>query len=621
MSAGRHPPFLLFVLAVVVKGFALTLAVDRELGLLFFPLSIAAALAVGAPALLLGGRAQALLLLAVDALISVLLLADLLVLRGMGDVVSAASFSYADQVVDIRDEVVDLLRGTDALLFVDLPLFLGVALAPRRFRRRWQGAIPFRRIAATVAIAVVAVVVTERLDPTRNDQFRGHARWIRRYGPLTYHAADLARTVWGRINRPAPAPDQLRAMGSRLADRAAAAGNLTGAAEGLDLIVVQVESLQAFAMGLRIDGAPVTPNLDRLAGESLVFTEFYEQTGVGRTADADFLVNCSQYPLATGSVYYEYPDNDYRCLPRLLADAGYRTAAFQGIRPDFWNLRLVYPRLGFQRFDHVGEYEKDEWIGLGLSDATFLRQTAVKLRNLPEPFYAYVVTLSSHTPFAYPEIPRTLRLGDLENTKEGAYLDAIRYTDAALGRFVEELAAGGLLERSLLVVYGDHFGLRVGRSELLARLVGVDRGDAAAWHGIERRVPFLLRFPGGAHAGVVATPTGQIDVAPTLLHLLGVPAGDAPFFGSDGLAATATTSFLAFPDGSVQGQGLLWLPRGARSTERDGCFDLATRQEVDTDRCRPLAAWASDELDVSELLIRANVVPPREAGDPVAAEG
>ena len=604
---------------MVAKGLWLTLTVDTELGPWLFPVSAAAAVAVGAPALLLPGRWQLVALLAVDAIVSTLFLADHLALRGLGEVVTAASLRYAGQLVDVGDEVADLFRPTDGLLFHDLPLGLFALALPAALRTRWLGPSTLRHVAATVAIAVAFVAVVERLDPTRRDQFRGNARKLRRYGPINFHAADVMWTAWTHATRPVPSPEELRAIGTTLAGRRSPAGELAGAARGLNLIVLQVESTQAFALRLRLEGVPVMPNLERLAGESLVFEEFYEQTGIGRTADADFVVHCSQYPLPSGAVYYEYPENTFRCLPGILAGAGYTTAAFQGIRPDFWNLGRVYPRLGFQRFDHLGTYVDDERIGLGLSDATFLRQTAAKLRELPQPFYGFVVTLSCHTPFSYPEIPRTLPLGELAGTRVGAYLDALRYTDAQIGRFVEELEAAGLLERSLLVIYGDHFGLRVGRSPLLADFLGIERGDQPAWLRVERRVPLLLRLPGGKHAGPRRALAGQIDVAPTLLGLLGIPTGEAPFFGSDLLASEAGPARLAFPDGTALGDGLFWLPKGALSAERDRCFDRETHRELEVSRCTPLATWAQDERKAAETLIRADRLPPVAAtGDELA---
>jgi lipoteichoic acid synthase len=602
-------PFAVFVLGLVAKGLALALTVDRELGPWFFPVSLAAAVALGAPALLLRVRARALALLALDAVVSVLVLADVLAFRALGDVISAASLRYAGQLVDIRDEVADLLRLPDFLLFAELPLLLAAAL-PFRRREHPRPPAPRRKVAAAVAIAVAFAAVVVAADPARKDQFRGHARWIRSYGPLTYHLADLGRTAWAHLRRPVPGPEELRALRARFAAPSAPEGELAGAARGRNVIVLQVESLQAFVLGLRLEGIPVMPHLERLAEESLVFDEFYEQTGVGRTADADFLVHCSQYPLRTGAVYYEYPENDYRCLPGVLAAHGYRTAAFQGIRPDFWNLGLVYPRLGFGRFDHLGTYVDDERIGLGLSDATFLRQTAEKLRGLPEPFYAFVVTLSSHTPFVYPEIPRTLPLGELAETKEGAYLDALKYTDATIGRFVADLAESRLLDRSLLVIYGDHYGCRVGRAETLARLLGISRDDHAAWYRIERRVPLLVRFPGGAHAGHRSDLGGQLDLAPTLLGLLGLPPGDAPFLGRDLLAPGDPPPGLAFPTSSALGGGLFWQPRGAPFAGGESrCLDFETGRPLPLERCGPLADWARTELDTSEAFIRGNLAP------------
>jgi lipoteichoic acid synthase len=600
--------FLVFVAALVGKGFVLAQAVGHPVAARNFPLcSTLAAVALGAPLLLLRGRAQALGLLALDLLVSVLFLGDALSLRAYGDVLSAASLAYADQLGHVGDAVVGLLEGRDALFFADLPLLLVLALVPARARSRLLPSSRGRWVAAVVVAAVALVVLAERTDSTRDQLWYGHSRWVARYGPLTYHVVDAAQSIRMRFQAD-PVPPEVAASIRALAAEARRTepGELAGAARGLNLLVVQVESLQGFTLGMEVGGTAVTPNLNRLATESLHFTNFYHQAGVGRTADADFLLHCSLHPLPTSAVYFEYAENEFRCLPRLLAAAGYRPHAFQGIHADFWNLAAVYPRLGFERYHSLRDYRDDGRIGIGLADASFLRQTTAKLEALPQPFYAFVTTLSSHAPFDFPEIPKALPLGVLADTSEGAFLDALHYADAALGRFVDELRAGGLLDRTLLVVYGDHDGI-YNRPKNVAELIGSVPQDPAAWMDLERRVPLLLRFPGGAHAGTHTAPGGQLDLAPTLLRLLGVENPPAAFLGRDLLAAPGTPRTVILPGGAAIGEALRWFPPGRLSGREDGyCVD-AVAGELPPERCADLAERARAELAASEAVIRGNL--------------
>ena len=75
-----------------------------------------------------------------------------------------------------------------------------------------------------------------------------------------------------------------------------------------------------------------------------------------------------------------------------------------GDRAGFWNRAHMYPALGFERFVSKKDYEVDEVFGLGLSDGSFFRQSLAMLEAQERPFYAFLVTLSSHYPFGFPEL-------------------------------------------------------------------------------------------------------------------------------------------------------------------------------------------------------------------------
>jgi phosphoglycerol transferase MdoB-like AlkP superfamily enzyme len=166
-----------------------------------------------------------------------------------------------------------------------------------------------------------------------------------RMGLINYHLFDIGNYAGRLARRSVPSGAAVKQVntwfaGHRPPTPATAPG--FGVAKGKNVIMVQVESLQAFTMGLTVGGQEVTPNLNRVARESMNFTDFYSQTGQGVTADADLLGNCSVFPTRTGAIYYDYAGNDFRCMPRVLKDYGYATAAMQGMPPDFWNLASVY---------------------------------------------------------------------------------------------------------------------------------------------------------------------------------------------------------------------------------------------------------------------------------------
>jgi lipoteichoic acid synthase len=563
----------------------------------------AVALGILGTALRFRGRAQLVALLVLDVALTAVFQANLLYHRQFQDLASVAAFSFAAQTIHVGDAVRALLRPTDLLLWADVAvLAAAVVLA------RGEGPAPLRARHANLAVAAAVLLFAGPAVPLLDRPLTGprhlaitRAEVASALNVVGYQLFDLATFARRRAARPARA-DVLREARAYHRERAAPAGPLTGSQRGRNVVVVQLESVQAFAVGRRVNGVPVTPRLDRLARESLHFARAYAQVGQGTTSDAELLAGCSLLPLETGAVFTDRHDIDYRCLPELLREAGYHTVAMHANWPNFWNRERMYPAMGYDRFYELRDFDREPVIGLGLADGRFAEQAADRLAALPEPFYAVLVTLTNHVPFDDPGLPRALPLGPLAPTMVGRYLDSVHYTDAALGLLVDRLRASGVLDRSVLVVYGDHHGV-VRDAEGTEQLgLGTDRADV--WLEHDRRVPLLVRLPGGAHAGRHDAPAGQVDVAPTLADLLGLDLA-ATFFHGRSLVS-APPAPVVLPDGSAVSEDLVFLSFEKRWGP-PGCLDASSGLPVARERCDPLAAGAARALAVSRAEIEEDL--------------
>jgi lipoteichoic acid synthase len=557
-------------------------------------------LAVAAP---FRGRMQLVALLALDALLTGTYQVHLLYHRQFHELASVAALPYAAQATGASGAVRALLRAGDALLWVDVAaLAIAAVVAPS-----WAGARAPRRgaraLAAAGALLFAAAATPLLVRPFTGPRRLGVARAevAAALNVIGYQLFDVATYVRRHVEGAGAG-----ALGEALAyhrARPLARGPLSGSQRGRNVIVVQLESVQAFAVGRLVNGAPVTPALDRLGGESLRFTTALSQVGQGTTSDAELLAACSLYPLQTGAVFTDRYDVDFRCLPELLAGAGYHTVAMHANWPNFWNRDRMYPAMGYREFLSIDAFDREPAIGLGLSDARFLEQAADRLAALPEPFYALLVTLSSHAPFLDPNLPRTLPLGALGDTTVGAYLDAVAFTDGAVGTLVERLRASGVLERSVLVVYGDHHGVTREATGTAAVGVTSDRADARLVY--EARVPLLILLPGGRAAGPRDEPAGQIDVAPTLADLLGLSREDTFFHGRSLVSDAPTPVILA--DGSAVSTDLVYLGAEGRWGPPRSCLDAGSGARVQPDRCEPLAQHAARELAISRAEVEGDL--------------
>lgn len=587
-----HSRLLLFGLLAIAKHVAIGAQLGNGLRGLRFTFATAGVVLVGlAFASLAEGRAQRLRLLAFDAATTLLAAVDLLHFRAFGDVPTVASLRSATQLVDVADAVIDLVRPQDALLLATLPVLVLPGPWPR---------VRKRRTLAIGGVAIALLAATALSSTAARRRHLGNAYYAGDVGVVTYHALDLASYVAKRQASLAGREASAREAKARLDARPPAApSSLSGVAAGRNVLVLQLESFQATAVGRVVGGRPVTPNLDALAQESLQFTEYFEQANVGRTADAQFVSNCSLFGIREAPVAFEYAGNEFRCLPAILRDAGYHTALFQPLAPDFWNSSAFDPKLGFSEVRSARDFVADEQIGMGLSDRSFFRQLVPKLEQMPQPWYAFALSITSHMPYDDPHMPRTLEVGALEGTRAGNYLQAVHYTDAAVGQLVADLRASGLLDRTVLVIYGDHDGI-TRRSGNLADLV--DHGeDELAWYREEQRVPLLVRLPGGAHAGARDTLGGQLDLAPTLHGLLGAPGKPPAFLGRDLLAAAEADPSVPFVDGTVLGRDRLFVAKWGRCFDAQGEAPLAT--------CAGLGERWQPLLELNQLILERNLVP------------
>jgi lipoteichoic acid synthase len=562
--------------------------------------SAAVALLVVGFAMRFRGRAQLLALLALDAALTAVHQIHLLHHRQYSELASVAALAFAPQAAHVGGAIVALFRPGDALLWADVAVLAALASLGR-------GAAPgVRRPANALALGGVLLFVLPAL-PLLDRPLTGPRHLAITRGEVAaslnvvaYQLFDAATFVRRRLDR--SGRSSLPDAAAYHAERTAPTGPLSGTQRGRNVVVVQLESVQAFAVGMRVNGAPVTPSLDRLARESLTFTRAFAQVGQGTTSDAELLAGCSLYPLETGAVFTDRHDVDFRCLPEVLREGGYHTAALHANWPNFWNRDRMYPAMGFDRFFSIRDFDRTPAIGLGLSDARFVEQAAERLASLPEPFYALLVTLSNHAPFVDPNLPRTLPLGPLAGTYVGDYLDSVRFTDGALGALVDGLRASGVLDRSVLVVYGDHHGVSRTASGTALLELPADRGDVWLLH--EARVPLLVRLPGGRAASERTDPAGQLDVAPTIVDLLGVPAGRGFFHGRSLVSGPPRPVVLA--DGSAVSEELVLLGE-ARRWGPPGCLDAATGRPVERGRCDALAAHAARELEISRAAVNQDL--------------
>ena len=291
-----------------------------------------------------------------------------------------------------------------------------------------------------------------------------------------------------------------------------------GMLKGKNLIAIQVESLENFVINQKVYGQEITPNLNKLLSKSLYFDSIYEQNNSGTSSDADLLVNTSIFPIRQGTTVYSYPWDKYNSLQHLLNGKGYTTISTHAELPGSWNWAEFHKSFEADKIWDIGKYNQDEIIGLGLSDESYLKQISEKLKNENGPFYAFMTTLTSHGPFDMPENKKYLNLPkELDENMVGAYFQSVRYTDEAIGKFIEQLEKNNQLDNTVIMIYGDHCGVH----KFYEDKIQDSPLEGDWWKDNHKKIPYII-YSKDLQPEVISKAGGQSDFLPTISYLLGI---------------------------------------------------------------------------------------------------
>jgi len=553
------------------------------------------------------------LLLALNLVLTTVILADLAHMRFYEAPISVLEVSRIFMLPTVAASIYNLLRPTDALLYLDV--ILGILAAPfylrasRRFPRTGRKVmwpLSVRMLLAGLLLAIPSVWIASQ-DRNGVFAYKNLQRDVCAViGLFPFHISEILLHL-GTHKPSIEKPEGQRVLHfyENRDQTKEAPSNFFGVARGRNLIVLSAESLEAFPIGLEIHGQPITPRLNSFAKECLYFSNYYHQAYIGRTSDAEFEIMQSLHNLPNGPVSTERPRSHFHALPAILSAHGYTTLSATGESGIVWNMNLVHPAYGFQQSYFDNSYQMVERIGLGLSDEEFFAQTLPILKAQTNPFMAFLLSSSSHHPFKVPEKYHVLKLGELEGTTLGDYLHSIHYFDQAFGDFIDQLRETGLLDKAVLAVYGDHNAFLGNTSDIAHLLSFPEQSEYRQWQ-LAKKVPLFIRLPYGEGAGVKTNTGCHLDVAPTLLSLLGIPDEHDVMLGND--LTRGRNSLVVFRDGSFA-DGTHYFINHFGPASSSNCYETATGKPFD---CRLLEGErreAINQLEISDTIIYGDLIP------------
>ena len=433
---------------------------------------------------------------------------------------------------------VPLVAGVSLLLGILLALLVsrrtrGLELAPIPWSARARGIAVVLALCALSCGAYALLPAQVTADRITNEvAHNGLAQLVRAWftSELDYGAyyrtlprAEARARAAAVLGFPPPAANELaRAEGEFALQKPVVARD---GAKTLDVVVVLEESLGSAFIGVL--GHPelaCSPEFDRWSKEGVLLTNLVANGN--RTVRGLEGILCSFVPLPGDSIVKRTRQEHVACLADVFAARGFATSFFYGGRAAFDHMKPFLEANGYREIVEQSDYPSDAFTtawGVAdefIFDALLARQ--VRAAEKGERLFATLLSVSNHKPYAVPP-GRTARPAG-----ERSRVGAVAYADWAIGRYLAQARAHGILEHTVVLVVGDHG----------ARVYGSEQIPVASY-----RIPALFLAPDSAWPASAArghrieTLCSQIDLAPTLLDLAGVSC-TAPFFGRDLVGAS-----------------------------------------------------------------------------------
>lgn len=471
------------------------------------------------------GNKQLIYYILINVFYSFLLIMDLWYFRVNRDFLGLKNVFYIGTFNPVGESLYKF-RAIDLLFIVDIIFIIIYAIIKKPTD---NGSRRVRKFLLTNSFAVIILILSffciDILSITGWENRMLTKRWstlmsARASGPIGYHLIESYRTL-SKVLNPLSTDEKSEIENWLSYNKEDLEPNeYSGMEKGKNVIFIQVESLENFVINKSVNGKEISPFLNKLSREGLYFPNIYEQNNAGNSIDCDFMVNTSVYPLGDKITALNYGEDTYsNSLSRILEGEGYNTISSHAEEIGEFNWTEIHKNsFGVKNLWDISDYIYEETVGYGLSDRSFLTQVSNKLENVDRPFFFQSPTLSNHGPFNIDKKYRQLDLPkEIDESYLGGYFESVLYTDKQIENFFNELDKKGILDNTMVVIYGDHAGVHKYYNDDIKDL----DYDGNWWKEYDNRIP-LIMYSKDMKPNVIKASGGQVDIPTTVLYLLGV---------------------------------------------------------------------------------------------------
>lgn len=498
-------------------------------------------------------------------LLTLLVFSNVTYYREFTDFITINTILGAGKVASgLGESAIRLFRPYDVIYWIDFIILTVLLIAkkikldPRPIRARMAFAI------STLAVMIFSgnLFMAEADRPELLTRTFSRDYLVKYLGLNAFMVYDGVQTYQTNQVRAEASPNDMKEVENYVKEHYAAPNDdLFGLAKGKNVIYIHLESFQQFLIDYKLTDEngvqhEVTPFINSLyhSNSTFSFDNFFHQVKAGKTSDAETLMENSLFGLNQGSLFTQLGGkNTFQAAPDILSQTeGYTSAVFHGNAGTFWNRNETYKNLGYDYFFDSSYYDvnDDNSFQYGLHDKPFFQQSVEYLERLQQPFYSKFIAVSNHYPYSkFTNDEAGFPLANTNDETINGYFATANYLDTAVQEFFNYLKESGLYDNSVIVLYGDHYGVSNSRNKNLAELVGKTSSTWTNYDNAQmQRVPYMIHIPGQTQGGINHTYGGQVDALPTLLHLLGVDTKNYIQLGQD-LFSKDHEQLVSFRDG------------------------------------------------------------------------
>ena len=561
--------------------------------------------------------------------------------------ISVNLISTASMIGEVNDSLFEKMNFYQFLYLIYLFIFIFIhkKLSKKNYYFEVEKIEKGKRMFTYTLASSGIIVLLLSITLTGTDLSRLIKQWnrdyvVQKFGLYVYTINDMVQSMQPKIDTLFGYDESAKTFreyySCRWANENKKKNEYTDIFKGKNVVFIHMESMQNFLLDLELNGEKVTPNINKLASEGIYFSRFYPQISTGTSSDTEFTLLTGLMPSASGTVFVNYYDRDYKSMPKYFDDLGYYTFSMHANNAEYWNRKTMHNSLGYKKFYAKDSYEvptdtKDpNYVGLGLSDKSFFKQILPILNDINDtksPYFGTIITLSNHSPFnavsKYDPFDVTMKYTEvnengeeeektakyIDGTPMGNYVKSAHYADAALGQFFEDVENGSFADDTVFILYGDHEArLAKSQFDLLynydpktdERILEDDENYYSLdnyKYDLLKNTPLIIWTKDKKFQKEITDVMGMYDILPTVANMFGFEEKYA--LGHD--IFSDNEKIVVFPNGNV-------LTNKVYYSNLNNNYVVLTDETIDEDYITRISSNAEKILDVSNGIIRHDLI-------------